>query len=208
MQRGTTSSSHHQICQPSPHLPLSPLCSCCKDDLFHLCTVIPLPLLSPGLCSCSDLSLLHHQFASLVSNPSQQHTNVLWSLPSLNKTLVTESPQNYYPIFLYKEKKNLKRFALFFCLYSLVFHPVFNWLQSDVSPPPSQICSSLRSRSAANYFMPNPVVSDDVFILFSFLAGDKNDHYSFPETLFLMALWYSLFCEAKCLNDARNGLLN
>lgn len=77
--------------------------------------------------------------------------------------------------------KYSKKFALFFCLLHL---PFFNWLHFP------QI--SLNSSRAARELLPNQNINS-VSILFNFSAsGDKTDHHSFFETLFLdFVIFYS-----------------
>lgn len=103
------------------------LCSICALELSSLCL---LQDFAPAVI-CSPF--YNTIFSSLGSNHSQQRTNMLWSFPSLNKTLITMASSCYDSIFF--TGNYLKRFALFFCFYFLTFHPVFNWLQSSFALP-------------------------------------------------------------------------
>lgn len=71
-----------------------------------LCSICALALSSPCLLQdfapaviCSPF--YNTIFSSLGSNHSQQHRNMLWSFPSLNKTLITVASSSYDSIFLY-----------------------------------------------------------------------------------------------------------
>lgn len=175
-----------------PYFLASP-CSVCalETDFSRRCA---------GLCSCSDLLfLLHHHFSSLARSHFKQHTDTLWYFPSLNESLSSPSlPTATTHFSLWGNiSKGLPCFSVSTPSYSLL--PLID--SSQALPPSVPQTMLTRSRTAVN-FLPNLVVSP-VFMLCNFTAaGNKIDHYSFPEALFILTfistfLWSKVFKELQ-----------
>lgn len=160
---------------------LSTCLQTCKGDMLHLCTGDQLLLPCLGLGFCNELSLLHHHFSLLVWNNFKQHTFMLWSFPSFNKTPshLQISLQLLLNFSLWENiSKGLPCFSVSTPSYSIFSLIDFSQVLTHSFPQTTLI----RSRLAVNC-LPQPMVSSP-FILF-IATSDTSDHYTFPDTFLL-----------------------
>lgn len=136
--------------------------------------------LTPAMIFLSYSTIFLHSYG-IISNSI--HTIMLWSFPSLNKTLshLQISLQLLLNFSLWENiSKGLPCFSVSAPSYS-----IFSLIDSSQALLHSFPQTTLiRSRLAVNC-LPKPMVSSP-FILFNFIAAsDTSDHYTFPDTFLL-----------------------